>query len=313
MFSISQLEEVIEVNAIIGDRQRMIGRVVQLDVHNGDDGALMWCSEKNYEKLKQLEHGVVICKQVKEEDKKEGVTYICTDQPRRSFMKILQAFFVQKRAPSISGKATIHETAKIGEGCYVGDHAVIEANVVMGNNCVIDHNTVIKEGTKIGNRVVIGCNCSIGGVGFGYEKEEDGDFELIPHIGNVVIEDDVEIGNNTCIDRAVMGSTVLHENVKVDNLVHIAHGVVVGRNSMVIANAMVAGSVVIGKNSWIAPSASILNQKTVGDDVVIGLGAVVLKDVVDGATIVGNPGEDIREFLQKKKAIQGLMKGDVKQ
>lgn len=105
------------------------------------------------------------------------------------------------------------------------------------------HNTVILKDTIIEDNVVIGANNTIGGVGFGYEKDREGNFELIPHIGNVHIKRNVEIGNNTCIDRAVLGSTILEENVKVDNLVHIAHGVFVGRNSVVIANAMVAGSV----------------------------------------------------------------------
>jgi UDP-3-O-[3-hydroxymyristoyl] glucosamine N-acyltransferase len=143
--------------------------------------------------------------------------------------------------------------------------------------------------------VKVGCNCTIGGTGFGYEKDENGEFQLIPHLGNVVLEDYVEIGNNTCIDRAVLGSTILEENVKVDNLVHIAHGVKVMRNSVVIANAMVAGSVVIGENSWISPSVSILNQKKVGNNALVGLGAVVIKDVEDNDIIVGNPGKSIKK------------------
>jgi UDP-3-O-[3-hydroxymyristoyl] glucosamine N-acyltransferase len=108
-----------------------------------------------------------------------------------------------------------------------------------------------------------------------------------------VIEDGVEIGNNTTIDRAVLGSTFIRKNSKIDNLVHIAHGVEIGENSLIIANAMVAGSTSIGRNVWVAPSASIINKISVGDNSIIGMGAVVVRSVSEGQTIVGNPGKDI--------------------
>jgi UDP-3-O-[3-hydroxymyristoyl] glucosamine N-acyltransferase len=116
---------------------------------------------------------------------------------------------------------------------------------------------------------------------------------LIPHIGNVVIEEGVEIGNCTCIDKAVLGSTILRKNCKIDNLVHIAHGVEIGENALIIAHAMVAGSVHVGKNSWIAPGALIINQVSVGENTTVGLGAVVIKDVADNQTVVGNPARNI--------------------
>ena len=166
---------------------------------------------------------------------------------------------------------------------------VIEENCSLGDFCVIDHNTVIKAGTVIGEYAKIGSNCTIGGVGFGYEQNDEGVYEMIPHIGNVLINNHVEIGNNVCIDRAVMGATILHEHVKVDNLVHIAHGVSIGKNSLVIANAMVAGSVEIGENSWIAPSASIKQKVTIGNNALVGLGSVVLKNVEDQSIVAGVP------------------------
>jgi UDP-3-O-[3-hydroxymyristoyl] glucosamine N-acyltransferase len=164
---------------------------------------------------------------------------------------------------------------------------------------VIDSNTVIKKGTIIGNRVKIGANNTIGGVGFGYEKNEAGAYEVMPHIGNVIIEDDVEIGNNTAIDRAVLGSTLIRRNAKIDNLVHIAHGVEIGENTLVIAHAMVAGSVKVGKNVWIAPASAILNKIQVGDESTIGMGAIVLKEVSPGQTVVGNPARDILKLKNK--------------
>ena len=116
---------------------------------------------------------------------------------------------------------------------------------------------------------------------------------IIPHVGNVVIENGVEIGNNTCVDRGVLGSTILKENCKIDNLVHIAHGVVVGRNALVIALALVAGSVEIGENAWIAPSSSILQKVKIGKNATIGMGAVVLKNVGEEEVWVGNPAKKL--------------------
>lgn len=110
-----------------------------------------------------------------------------------------------------------------------------------------------------------------------------------------MINDNVEIGNNTCVDKAVLGSTVLRENVKIDNLVHIAHGCDIGKNSLVIANSMIAGSVIIGENAWVAPSASILNKIKIGKNVVLGMGAVVIRNVEDNAVIIGNPGKTLNK------------------
>ena len=170
---------------------------------------------------------------------------------------------------------------------------MIESDVIIGNNVRINHNTTILSDTVIHDNVSIGCNCTIGGVGFGYEMNAEGSYDVIPHIGNVEIMSGVEIGNNVCIDRAVLGSTLLKENVKVDNLVHIAHGVEIGENSLIIANAMIAGSVTIGKNVWIAPSSSIIQKLNIGDDSLVGIGSTVLKDVDKSTIVAGSPAKKI--------------------
>jgi len=158
------------------------------------------------------------------------------------------------------------------------------------------HNTVVLKNTTIGDRVRIGSNCSIGNFGFGYEKNEKEDYELIEHLGVVKIENDVHIHNNTCIDRGVLGETYIGENVKIDNLVHIAHGVHIERNSLIIANAMVAGSVRIGKNSWIAPSTSVKNQINISAGTLTGIGAVVLKDSSENDVLIGSPATTMEEY-----------------
>jgi UDP-3-O-[3-hydroxymyristoyl] glucosamine N-acyltransferase len=129
----------------------------------------------------------------------------------------------------------------------------------------------------------------IGNDGFGYAREHHGALLKMPHTGNVVICDWVEIGAHTCIDRAVEGSTVIGEGTKIDNLVHIAHGVKIGKNCLIVAGSVIGGSCEIGDHVYIGIGAMIKNKVRIGNNVTIGMGAVVLKDVPDGVTVVGNP------------------------
>lgn len=259
--------------------------------------AISWISDKKSDTFNEkISLGLLILSKSSYEKFKSGNSnFLISPNPRLAFLKIMSLKFSFARQPKTESSASIHPSAKIGKDCYIGNNVVIEENSVLGNNTEILHNTVVLKNTIIGNEVHIGSNCTIGGCGFGYEKDENGSFLLIPHIGNVVIEDFVEIGNNTAIDRAVMGSTLIKKNVKIDNLVHIAHGVEIGENSLIIANAMIAGSVKIGKNAWVSPSASVLNQKKVDDNALVGMGAVVLKDVPASDVVAGNPAKSIKK------------------
>lgn len=217
-----------------------------------------WCSLENINHLYSLDKGSVFV------PKNGNLKYIplarrtkldliLVDNPRKEFAKVLGRY-----NPEL--ETFIHPNAIIGK------------------------NTTIHKGTYIDDGVIIGDNCTIGGVGFGYE-----DNEQIPHKGNVILKSGVHIGNNTCIDRAVIGSTFIDEETKIDNLVHIAHGCSIGKNSKIIAGAVLCGSVRVGNNVWIAPNASIRQGLTIGDNAVIGLGSVVVKDVSEGKTVKGNP------------------------
>lgn len=135
--------------------------------------------------------------------------------------------------------------------------------------------------------VLIGKNVVIGGDGFGYARDKDGTLVKMPHKGNVVIEKFVSIGSNTCIDRAVEGSTIIGEGTKIDNLVHIAHGVKIGKHCLIVAGSVIGGSVVIGDRCFIGINASVKNKVTIGNNVTVGMGAIVLKDVPDGLTVTG--------------------------
>lgn len=151
-----------------------------------------------------------------------------------------------------------------------------------------------REGSWIHSRVAydprsvkIGLNCVLGGTGFGYERDEDGTLFPIPHLGYVFIEPDVEIANCVCIDRGVTGATVIGQGTKIDNLVHVAHGVKIGRNCLIVAGAVIGGSTEIGDNCFIGINASIKNKVRIGSNVTVGMGAIITLDVPDGVTVVG--------------------------
>jgi len=278
-----------------GKEHVVINHLKQLEDGSFSD-ALYWCSDKNIEKLKTLSSGtVIISKNVNLQNSEMNFNLIIVENPRRYFMQVVKEYFATEQTFGISKSSIIHSSVILNKNnVFIGENVVIEKNVTIGENVFIGHNSVILSGTKIGNNARIGSNCTIGGIGFGYEKDENGNYEQIIHIGNVVLEENVEIGNNVAIDRAVMGSTFLGKNVKVDNLVHIAHGVKIGENSLVIAHTMIAGSVNIGKNVWVAPSSSILQKLNIGDDSVIGMSSNVLKDVEKGSVVAGNPAKKIR-------------------
>lgn len=295
--ALKNIVDKLPVTEIIGPQERLIRTIVNLKDKHFNESSILWVSDSNIESIHQVQEGTVICSQkAKSGELSKTCTYLIVEKPRLYFLNLIKNFYLEVEVPAISAHSIIDTSVKIGKNAMIRAGVIIEKNCMLGDHVTIDSNTVIKRGTIIGNHVIIGANNTIGGVGFGYEKDEKGVYEVIPHIGNVVIEDYVEIGNNTTIDRAVMGSTILRKNAKVDNLVHIAHGVEIGENSLIIANSMIAGSTTVGKNVWVSPSASVLNKLVVGDNAVIGMGATVLKNVQEGQTVVGNPAKDIQSL-----------------
>jgi len=283
----------------IGNDSILINDIIQLDTNNKRNDVIYWCNDKNIDLLGLCAAGTIICSEkIKQTNYiNKNCNYIIVTNPRAVFRQVLRDFFIPiEDINSISVKASIHSSAKIGENVFIGDNTVVEKNCIIKDDTYIGHNNTILSQTYIGSKVRIGNNNTIGGVGFGYEKNEQGSYEVLPHIGNVIIKDRVEIGNNNCIDRAVLGSTILYENVKVDNLVHIAHGVVIGENSLIIAHSMIGGSTEIGKNVWISPGALVLNKLKIGDNSLIGMGSVVVKKVDENTVVVGNPAKYLKDI-----------------
>lgn len=242
---------------------------------------LFWVNDKNLEKIASLRNGIVISPKMVDPGQFKGAI-ICCEKPRKAFADVIRRFFTEDERPV--------------EGFSIGHGNVIEEGVKIGNGVIIGHNNVIHRGTVIEDNVTIGSNNTIGGVGFGYEPAEDGSYDLIPHIGGVLIEKNVEIGNNTCIDRAVLGNTTIGEDTKIDNLVHIAHGVKIGKSSLIIANSMIAGSVNIGDRCWVAPSTSIINGCSMGSDSMTGMGSVVVKSIESSVLVAGVPAKKMRDL-----------------
>lgn len=230
---------------------------------------------------------------------------------------------LSKKSPEIEPNSFIHSKAEVGEGLYLGSFSYISKNAQIGKNVTIYPNVFIGEGVKIGdnstlhpNVIVyqdchIGNNCIIhagtviGSDGFGFAPNEHGEFQKVPQIGNVIIEDNVEIGSNCSIDRATMGSTIIRRGVKIDNLCQIAHNVEVGQNSAMAAQVGIAGSAKIGRSVMIGGQAGISGHLHIADGTKIVAQSGIPSTVKKAETLMGSPGIPLDDF---KKSYFGFRK-----
>ena len=194
----------------------------------------------------------------------------------------------------------VGKNVKIGSNSIIGSNTIIEHDVEIGNNCVIGHGNVIKN-SLIGNNVVIQDNTKIGQKGFGFIPLKDINLKF-PHIGRVLINDDVEIASGCTIDRGSVDDTVIGKNTYLDNQVHIAHNVKIGDNCMIAGQVGFAGSSTIGNNVSIGGQAGISGHLKIGNNIKIGGGSGVVKDIEDNEIVMGYPAEKLRYFLKKNKS-----------
>ena len=249
---------------------------------------------------------------------------VLVENPRAAFAKIMACFYPQaKPGDSVSDKANIGEHLSVGQDVQIGpfvsigNHvsignrvaihpgAVLGDGVTVGNDVVIEPNVVIMERCRIGNRVVIHAGTVIGTDGFGFAQEGERHLK-IPQTGNVVIGDDVEIGANNTIDRATFGSTRIGNGVKTDNLVHVAHNVIVGDHTLLIAQVGIAGSVTIGKHVILAGQVGVAPHVVIGDHVMVGPQSGIAKSIPDNQVVTGTPGMPHKHFLKVQRIIQSL-------
>ncbi len=205
-----------------------------------------------------------------------------------------------KKYPSVKfgNNVLIGKNVKLGKNSQIGSNSIIESNVSIGNNCIIGSNVILKK-TIIGNRVMIQDNCVIGQKGFGFIPLKEKNFKF-PHIGKVLIKDDVEIASSCTIDRGSIDDTIIGNNTYLDNQVHVAHNVQIGSNCMIAGQVGFAGSSKIGNYVSIGGQAGISGHLKIGNNVKIGGGSGVVKDIEDNQVVMGYPAVSLREFLKKK-------------
>lgn len=256
---------------------------------------------------------------------KSTCTLIKVENPRESFAILLEAY--NKNKLNISGieqPCYISNTAQVGEGIYVGAFAYIGNNAKIGNkvkiypnvyigeNAVIGDNTILYPGVKIYSETVIGKNCTlhsgviIGGDGFGFAPNKENNYQKMDQIGNVIIEDHVEIGSNTTIDRATLGSTIIRQGVKLDNLIQIGHNAEIGENTVIAAQTGIAGSTKVGKDCMIGGQVGIVGHITIANRVKIAAQSGISNSILkEGDVVQGSPAFSIgyykRSYVIYKK------------
>ncbi len=292
---------------IVGDKSAAVSTVSSIE--GGKPGSLTYLTNPKYESyIYSTKASIVLVDKSFEPKDSVEATLIKVDNVGECVLSLLEMYNASRpRKKGISKLASINEEAELGEECYVGDFTVIERGAKIGANCqiypqcYIGDNVVIGEGTKIypGVKIyegsIIGRNCIlhagvvIGADGFGFAPREDGTFAKIPQLGNVIIEDDVELGANTCIDRAKTDSTIIRRGVKLDNLIQIGHNVEVGHDTVMSAQVGIAGTTKVGSNCFIAGQVGIADHVTIGNRVQIGSKSGIDKNVPDGEIRFGYP------------------------
>jgi UDP-3-O-[3-hydroxymyristoyl] glucosamine N-acyltransferase len=256
---------------------------------------LVWVKSFTSERLNLIETrrpALAICDP--ETAKATTVSHIVSNCPRLDFICVLNYFFGVKREISIHLTAIIDEGAIIGNRVTIGAYARIGSQVSIGNDCIIGSGVSIEGRVRLGDRCVIKANSVLGGQGFGFEYDDDGNPVHFPHPGRIEIEDDVWIGACSTVEIGALGATKICQGVKVDDLVQVGHNVTVGKNTLIMANSVTCGGCTIGEQCWIAPNSVIKEKVKIGNRVTLGLGAVVLKDVEDDLTVVGVPAKPLR-------------------
>lgn len=294
-------------------------------IEEGIPGALSFLANPKYtDYIYTTRSSVVLVNHDFEQKGEIAATLIKVDNAYQSLATLMMMYEASKpKKQGISSLASIAESAKIGENCYIAPFVVIGEGCEIGDNCYIHDGVSIGDGAKIGNNCLLyahvtvyhGCRigndcilhsgCVIGADGFGFAPTLNG-YNKIPQTGIVVIEDNVEIGANTCVDRATMGATTIHSGVKIDNLVQIAHNAEVGNHTAMAAQAGVAGSTKIGEWCIFGGQAGVSGHSTIGDRATIGPQCGTLGNVKSGVTLMGTPAMDMKEFLRAMAHLKRL-------
>lgn len=305
-FTVGRMAQMLKAT-VEGDENAVVWRPSKIE--EAGEGSITFLANPKYEKFfyDNQPTAVIVDRKFKLMQPVTS-TLLRVDNPYLAVAKVLH-IFNSANAPKkgISFRSRRGRHCKIGRDCYIGHYAVLGNHVILGDNVkiypqvyvgdnvTIGDNTVLYPGVKLYSDIQVGCNCIlhsgvvVGADGFGFVTNDDGSHSKLDQIGNVVIEDDVEVGANSCIDRATMGSTVIHKGVKIDNLCQVGHNVHVGDNTVMCSQSGIAGSSSVGCRCLLTGQVGIVGHIEIGDDVRIGAQSGVTKNVPSGATIVGSP------------------------
>jgi len=301
---------------IEGDPDVLVSDIAKIE--EGKPGALSFLANPKYTRyLYTTQSSIVLINEDLQLEKEVQPTLIRVPNAYEAFATLLQAVYKESIHSGIDSLAFIHESAKIGENTYiapfvyvgenaiVGDNAKLYPHVYLSKNVEVKNDTVLASGVKVYNDCKIGANCIIhagvviGADGFGFAPNTNNDYKKVPQVGNVIIEDYVEIGANTTIDRATIGSTIIRRGVKLDNLIQIAHNVEIGENTVIAALTGVSGSTKIGRGCIIAGQVGFVGHIQIHDEVKIGAQSGVTGPTKsNGEILLGSPATDIR--LQRR-------------
>ncbi len=295
-------------------------------IEEGTPGAISFLANPQYEHyLYGTASSIVLVNHDFQPEQEVKTTLIRVNNAYEAIAKLLSLYqsTIQKRQ-GIHPLACVAETAQVADGvyvgpfAYVGEHAVVgkgcqiyagavvEERAVLGEDCLLYPHASVYHDCKLGNRVTLHSGCVVGADGFGFAPAADG-YEKIPQIGIVTIEDDVEIGANACVDRATMGSTMVHRGVKLDNLVQVAHNCEVGEHTVMSAQVGVAGSTKIGQWCMFGGQVGIAGHAVIGDRVLSGAQAGIAGSIRKGnATVQGSPAIDAKNFMRSSVVFKHL-------
>jgi UDP-3-O-[3-hydroxymyristoyl] glucosamine N-acyltransferase len=312
-FTAQQIADILE-GEVVGNPNEEVSKLSKIE--EGEKGSLTFLSNPKYNSfLNNTKASIVIVNKSFQPEQKTDTTIIKVEDAYQSFSKLLE--FYNEVKNNKSGRETPYfmaDSSKIGKNeylgafSYIGENVIIGDNVkiypnsyigdntVIGNNCVIYSGVKIYSETQIGNYCKIHSGCIIGSDGFGFVPNEKGEYIAIPQIGNVIIEDYVDIGSGSTIDRATLGSTIIRSGVKLDNQIQIAHNVEIGKNTVIAAQTGIAGSTKIGKNCMIGGQVGFAGHLKIGDNVKILAQAGVSKNITDNSIINGTPAFKVQDF-----------------
>jgi UDP-3-O-[3-hydroxymyristoyl] glucosamine N-acyltransferase len=284
-----------------GDGSTLIRSIDKIET--ADKGSItFFANERFAHLLATTEAGCVICK---DKNPELSTTSIIHPNPYGAIITLIE-YLQDTQIPEIHSTAVIAPTSVVSDSASISAHCVIGKNVRIGDNTILFPGVVVYDDCVIGNNCIVHANTVIGSDGFGYMPDGNGGYKKIPQIGNVVIGDNVEIGANVCIDRAALGSTIIHDGVKIDNLVHIAHNVEIHENTAIAAQAGIAGGTTVGKRNRIAGQVGMVGYITTADDITVGAQAGVSKSLTKKGEYSGSPAVELRQRLRQDASIRRL-------